>query len=311
MILNGFKISIAAIVSICLAELFHLEFAIQAGVVAILSIMPTKKATLRAALDRTLAYIVALMIAALSFYTIGFNSMGFFIYLFFYILACEIYGWRSSITMNAVIISHFLSFGNMELAALINETAIFVIGIGAAFIANLHLKKDEDYIEVLKNRADNQIREILQRMAHHILIEDKSDYGYDCFKKLSLIILEAEKMAALNYENQIRTNDTYDIKYISMRMEQQYILQQMYKLVRAIQTTPKTAQMILDARAKYPNSSLADLYDELTMPSDLRRAHQLNDKAVMEAYGFNVKTTTESDCVAKLMEMYKEIIKED
>ena len=73
----------------------------------------------------------------------------------------------------------------------------------------------------------------------------------------------------------------------------------------------KTAQMILDARAKYPNSSLADLYDELTMPSDLRRAHQLNDKAVMEAYGFNVKTTTESDCVAKLMEMYKEIIKED
>ena len=69
----------------------------------------------------------------------------------------------------------------------------------------------------------------------------------------------------------------------------------------------KTAQMILDARAKYPNSSLADLYDELTMPSDLRRAHQLNDVAVMEAYGFNWKTMTESDCIAELMKMYQEL----
>ena len=69
----------------------------------------------------------------------------------------------------------------------------------------------------------------------------------------------------------------------------------------------KTAQMILDARAKYPNSSLADLYDELTMPKELRTAHQLNDKAVMEAYNFGIKTT-ESECVSKLMEMYQELI---
>lgn len=71
----------------------------------------------------------------------------------------------------------------------------------------------------------------------------------------------------------------------------------------------KTAQMILDARAKYPNSSLADLYDELTMPVELRKAHQLNDMAVMEAYGFNWKKMTESDCVAQLMNKYQELIK--
>lgn len=71
----------------------------------------------------------------------------------------------------------------------------------------------------------------------------------------------------------------------------------------------QTAQMILDAREKYPNSSLADLYDELTMPSDLRTAHQKNDIAVMEAYGFKWRTMTESDCVAELMKMYQELIK--
>ncbi len=72
-------------------------------------------------------------------------------------------------------------------------------------------------------------------------------------------------------------------------------------------TIEKTAQMILDARAKYPDCSLADLYDETTMPPELRKAHQLNDKAVMQAYGFDYKTMTESECVAELMKMYQKL----
>ncbi len=72
----------------------------------------------------------------------------------------------------------------------------------------------------------------------------------------------------------------------------------------------KTAKGILAARALYPNNSLADLYDELTMPPELRKAHQENDKAVMESYGFDWKNMTESDCVAELMKMYQEKIKE-
>ncbi len=69
----------------------------------------------------------------------------------------------------------------------------------------------------------------------------------------------------------------------------------------------QTAQAILDARALYPDASLADLYDELTMPTELRKAHQQNDRAVMAAYGFPVKNFTESDCVAALMKMYQEL----
>ena len=69
----------------------------------------------------------------------------------------------------------------------------------------------------------------------------------------------------------------------------------------------QTARAILDARALYPDSSLADLYDELTMPPELRKAHQNNDRAVMQAYGFSVKDMTESKCVAELMKMYQNL----
>ena len=70
----------------------------------------------------------------------------------------------------------------------------------------------------------------------------------------------------------------------------------------------ETAQAILDARALYPDCSLADLYDEVAMPPELRKAHQANDKAVMQAYGFWGKLNTESACVAELMKMYQKLV---
>lgn len=76
----------------------------------------------------------------------------------------------------------------------------------------------------------------------------------------------------------------------------------------------QTAQAILDARALYPDSSLADLYDELTMPVELRKAHQANDKAVMTAYGMTKEVDgkktwlTESETVERLFELYEELV---
>ena len=75
------------------------------------------------------------------------------------------------------------------------------------------------------------------------------------------------------------------------------------------QRIEQTAQEILNVRALFPDSSLADLYDPLTMPPELRRAHTANDKAVMAAYGFSTKMT-EADCVAELMKLYQEMTQE-
>lgn len=70
----------------------------------------------------------------------------------------------------------------------------------------------------------------------------------------------------------------------------------------------RTAKSIIDTRSLYPDSSLAVLYDETLMPKELRKAHQENDKAVMRAYGFDIKTTTETSCVAELMRRYQELV---
>ena len=73
----------------------------------------------------------------------------------------------------------------------------------------------------------------------------------------------------------------------------------------------QTAQSILDARALYPDSCLADLYDPSFMPSELLKAHRANDVAVMKAYGMPIKETDESACVAWLMRLYKDKTSDD
>lgn len=77
------------------------------------------------------------------------------------------------------------------------------------------------------------------------------------------------------------------------------------------QRIEKAAKNLLTARARYSNSSLADLYDELTMPVELRKAHQENDKVVMEAYGFDWRNMTESECVSELMKLYQSYANEE
>ena len=88
------------------------------------------------------------------------------------------------------------------------------------------------------------------------------------------------------------------MRCVAMRMKSDYS----YSLSVVYNTFP-----ILDARALYPDSSLADLYDPLTMPPELRKAHQKNDAAVMQAYGMPIKDTDEAACVAWLMRMYQEM----
>ena len=108
------------------------------------------------------------------------------------------------------------------------------------------------------------------------------------------------------------------MRTVSMRMKSDYSysLAIVYNNFPWCNPTPEqkekieqTAQGILDARDLFPDCSLADLYDSVAMPPQLRKAHQLNDKAVMEAYGFPIKNFTESDCVAELMKMYQELTK--
>ncbi len=245
-IFNTIKISLAAIISTVIAIMLNLEFAVAVGIVTILTIQPTKKETIKTAVGRFIAFGVALVLANICFTVMGYNIKAFLVYLVIFILICQIFKWYSAMAMNSVLISHFLTLGDMSRSSVKNEVLVFVVGVTIGIVANLHLRKNVDYIEELKDKADNQIKRILRRMSERIMNHDISDYNGECFDKLKYYIRQAKNVAEENYNNQFKSQDTFDIEYIKMRDRQCQILYEMYKNVRELNATPITAKRISD-----------------------------------------------------------------
>ncbi|MBO6206339.1 MAG: hypothetical protein J6O73_05310 [Lachnospiraceae bacterium] len=242
--IHALKVTLTAIVTILIAEGMHLQFSVSAGIVAILSVAFTKRETIKTARDRFAAFTAALVIAALCFYMIGFDLYGFFVYLLLFILLCQFMGWNSAMAMDSVLISHFLTFQNMEPASLSNEVMLFLIGVGGGIIANLFLHKDAYYMKQMRQETDELMKHALHRMSLRIMDPDLEGYDGSCFDTLNRTIDEAYALARLNYLNQVSKEDTKDMEYISMREKQADTLYEMYKHIRQINTVPVTAEIL-------------------------------------------------------------------
>lgn len=243
-ILNTIKISIAAIVSILIAQYLHLEFAISTGIIAILSIQSTKKETIQTAFVRFIAFISALLIAYISFSIFGIGLFGFIVYLVLFLFLCQYCGWYSAMAVNSVLVSHFLVFKDMQLSHILNEVYIFIIGVSSGIVINLHLKKDSYYINILIEQADLKIKNILEAIAMYIISIGQEGSIELLFSELSDVVREAENIAKQNFQNQFGFRDRYDIQYIEMRKRQKQTLIEMFELVKTMKTTPTTAQKI-------------------------------------------------------------------
>ena len=270
---NTIKISVAAVLAILCAQAFKLDFAVSAGIVAILSVQPTKKETLRTALARLLAFAVALIISIALFNLLGFTTPVFFIYLAIFILVCQWRKWISAMAMDSVLISHFLSFGKTGPAEIKNEVLLFILGVGFGILVNLILHKKTDYIEELKNQTDGQIKLTLHRMALRIQNPDLADYDGTCFNSLNQSLFTAKKQAEENYNNQFSKKDTFDTRYLEMRENQTKILYEMYKAARNLHTVPATATLLSDFLEKVSTEYHKD-NDVKTLLEELSDIHE-------------------------------------
>lgn len=263
-IVNTGKIAGAAIVAIVIAGMLGLKFAVSAGIVAILSIQPTKKETLKTAASRLYAFAAALLIAYVCFTMLGFRIEAFYLYLIAFIFLCKCFGWNSAMAMDSVLISHFLTLSDMGLASVMNETGIFLVGVGTGILFNLHLHKNVPYMEKLKSETDFQIKTALYRMSERILNEKLPDYDGSCFVKMKESIAEAKELARTNYMNQFQKADTWDMDYIAMREKQIHVLYEMYCEVSSMRTKPVTAKQISDFL-----SHIADVFHQDNSANEL------------------------------------------
>ena len=243
-IITALKITVAAAVACYIADLIGLQFGVSAGIVAILSVLPTKKETVRTAIDRLLAFLAALMIAFCCYGVLGFNLTAFCLYLLVFLIFCRLLGFYSAMAMDSVLISHFLTMGNMDIHSVLNEAGLFLIGTLMGIAVNLTLRKDSKKTEELMQKTDEKIRHILLRASERIMDADLKDYDGTCLVELDELLDKSYKQALTDYKNDLIDPVDIDLKYIGMRRKQGEILSEIYRNVSEIKTTPDTAATI-------------------------------------------------------------------
>lgn len=245
-IVKAFKIALAAVLSILTANLLGLRYAVTAGIITVLSIQNTKRETLKTARNRSLAFLCALVLAFLSYSVLGFRVGAFIVYLFFFALLCLAAGWGEAIAMDSVLISHFLTERDFGAEMFANEMLLFVIGTFFGILINLHLRKKEEEFDRLSRQVDDEIKGIVHRMAENLRREDKTGYNSDCFARLDDKISRAKECALRNWNNTLRSQDTYELDYIRMRENQSRVLRNIYNSIVLIKMLP--AQTVQVAR---------------------------------------------------------------
>ena len=244
------KIAVAAAIAIAAAGELGLKYSATAGIITVLSIGNTKRETLKTAVERGLAFLCALLLAAGCFGIFGYTLPGFTIYLLLFALLCLCAGWGTAIAMDSVLITHFLAEQSMAPNLLVNEILLFFIGTGMGILVNLHLHRKEADFKRLSDEVDNQMKGILHRMSLWLPKEDKSEYGAGCFEKLESALEEARLCAAANYNNSVLERNTRELDYIEMREKQSIILKGIYENIKSIKYLPEQAKQVAELFGK-------------------------------------------------------------
>ncbi|MBQ8201608.1 MAG: hypothetical protein IJZ74_07570 [Clostridia bacterium] len=218
-ILMGLKVALGAALAILLANLLKLQYSATAGIITVLSIMGTKRETLRIAGARMMALASALAIAAVCYGLLGFTLGAFTVYLFVFAVVCYACGWTYAIAMISVLITHFMSAGEMTWTMIGNEVLLFVIGTGCGILVNLHLRADEKRMRAHLAEVDSLMKEALHALSRR---EDAAA----ALKALQTELTAAEKVAVTNADNQLGDVPLYPIRYVQMRANQRKILTQ-------------------------------------------------------------------------------------
>ena len=223
--LRTIKISLSAFIAILLSNLIGLDYAVSAGIIAILSVLDTNKSSLLTAGKRVLSTILALTIAAIVFSILGFEIYVFTLYLLIYVPLAYLLGVESGIAPCSVLVTHLLIEESISLPWITNELLLMLVGAGIAILINLYMPSQSDRIIKMREEADECMREVL--LSFSKTLNEGAPINSSLLTKLELLLTEAEKLIFLESENRFLNQSEYDIKYIEMRKNQTTVLKYM------------------------------------------------------------------------------------
>lgn len=254
------KIAVGSAIAIMIAYASGLNYAVSAGIIALLTLQDTKKETLIVSLMRIGAFVLAVIIAFITFSIFSYNPIAYGIFLLLFVGICYYLKMYDAIPINAVLATHYLLEENMSLALIGNEAFLLLIGVCIGFLMNFYIPSNVKQIRKEQRIIEEDIKILLLRMAEKLLTADKSDYNDKCFGLLEEHISFGLKHAYTNMNNTFFEETRYYIEYMEMRKQQYKILKEIYEKIVTLTTVPLQAHAVADFIKKI-SDTLAESYN--------------------------------------------------
>ena len=248
MLILALKIAIGTSAAMFIAQALHLQNAGSAGTIALLTIVTTKWETVRLSLARIVTFAISVLLVLLIFVNIHINWIGFGLYIFFVVLVCEFLGWKSTISVNSVIGTHFIVAQDFSPQFIANELWLVLIGTVVAFVVNLfsHNKNRQKKLVANITYVEAQLQMILRELASYLLRREMKADVWDDIRNLEAR-LKNLVVDAYEYEgNTFQTHTGYYMSYFEMRLEQCNVLHDLHYELQKIRSHTYQAEQVAE-----------------------------------------------------------------
>ncbi|MDO4321841.1 MAG: aromatic acid exporter family protein [Lachnospiraceae bacterium] len=273
LLFQAVKIAVGSSSAICLAEAMHLQFAASAGSIALLTIVATKWETFRLSFFRVLTFGIAVLLSWCTLSVFDSDWVAYGVFVFLLLIFCEYFGWKSTVSVNAVIGSHFLSTLDFSPEFILNEFLLVLIGISIAILLNLFHNNSGSRKQIVQNMryTESRLQAVLTEMAAYL---SGSRLQRNVWEDLDSLEKRLQGFLAEAYEyqgNTLQSHTGYYVDYFEMRMSQCDVLYNLHDELSRIRNVPKQAKLVADYMLY-----MADFVVELNVPQEqIRRLEEI------------------------------------
>ncbi|MGN1314737.1 MAG: aromatic acid exporter family protein [Lachnospiraceae bacterium] len=242
------KIGLGSSTALLIASTLQLENAASAGIITLLTILATKWETLRLSVIRIITFVIAVILAAILFNLPIHSWLMYSIYITILVLINEAMDWKSTLSVNAVIGTHFLSTRNFTPEFILNEFLLVIIGITIAYIANMFRHNRNHRMSIISHmkEVEAQLQQILVEMAGYLRKQEES---WDVWKDLERLENDIKDymLDAYEYEgNTFHSHSGYYLSYFEMRLEQCMEFYSLHTEMKRMRKMPVQAELVAD-----------------------------------------------------------------
>lgn len=246
--LKGFKIALGTVLGIVIAELLHLQFATSAGTVALLTLLTTKRGTVRLIVQRLISFVltVVLCFAAFKYFSIPAVALCLVVLIVAFLLV--VFKCEAALSVNALIAIHFFTEQDFTISFILNEFLLVLIGIVIAFVLNLFHRYAayESELDAAIRKVDKKIQYLMKDIVSYIRHPDSHSASWGQLVQLEQSIQQYMKDALEYDDNVFGTYSQYYVDYFEMRSFQCEILHLLHYKIRKIRTMPLEAKELAD-----------------------------------------------------------------